>query len=169
MGKDMLKRYIIGCLALIAFFFNVSVTQAISLTDDWKYTEVDIRDVSNISLTSLQINELDDVNRWYLLRPGENPHLSNKARCVYIATRMPRLTIYNNPVLFFVTENESVNVFLDKELIYTNGEKGHEKNKYGAQWHMVTLPSNYLGRQVIFQLSSDNPRFVGQIDDVKID
>lgn len=169
MGKDMLKRYIIGCLALIAFFFNVSVTQAISLTDDWKYTEVDIRDVSNISLTSLQINELDDVNRWYLLRPGENPHLSNKARCVYIATRMPRLTIYNNPVLFFVTENESVNVFLDKELIYTNGEKGHEKNKYGAQWHMVTLPNNYLGRQVIFQLSSDNPRFVGQIDDVKID
>ncbi len=169
MGKDVLKRYIIGCLALIAFFFNVSVTQAISLTDDWKYTEVDIRDVSNISLTSLQINELDDVNRWYLLRPGENPHLSNKARCVYIATRMPRLTIYNNPVLFFVTENESVNVFLDKELIYTNGEKGHEKNKYGAQWHMVTLPSNYLGRQVIFQLSSDNPRFVGQIDDVKID
>lgn len=39
MGKDVLKRYIIGCLALIAFFFNVSVTQAISLTDDWKYTE----------------------------------------------------------------------------------------------------------------------------------
>ena len=106
---------------------------------------------------------------WHPLSPHQKAPTLAGQRYIWLTTRLPMVVYYKNPVLFFSTTEEAVRVYMDNELIYSYGEFGRYQQIYGKKWHIVTLPSNYKGRQLSFQLYTDHPGRLGRLDMISLD
>ena len=71
--------------------------------------------------------------------------------------------------LFFLTTDQSVQVFLDGVSIYRYGDLGQSTSSYGRKWHLIDLPAWALGRHLVMQVYSDNIWVLGQLDRVRLD
>lgn len=170
----MIRLYwkrILLCFSLCCLLVGTGAAdvQAMKLNSDWWYFELDRIDSKSTSLIETHGGFLAGKHQWSNYQLGQELQLADDANCLLLSTRLPKLIHFNNPVLFFITDNQAVRVFLDNDLLYSSDEFNSEKKVYGTRWHMVTLPSNYLGRRLILQLYSHDKVTLGRVSGVSID
>lgn len=62
---------------------------------------------------------------------------------VYLLHKIDNNSKYQTPVFVLKTYNTAISVFIDDELIYSNGQKQYENNKIiGTGYHFVSLPTD---------------------------
>lgn len=162
---------LLGCL--LVFFLSLhmaaGVSQGMALEGEWKYYAPDSVQDDEMNLINLHAALGYEDEAWQpLSRQQKVPTVAGQ-RYVWLTTRLPMVVYYKNPALFFSTTEEAVRVYMDNELIYSYGEFGRYQQTYGKKWHIVTLPANYKGRQLSFQLYTDHPGRLGRLDAVSLD
>ena len=161
--------HIVCLLVFLSFLPGLSGTaQAVSLESGWKFYETDVISGRNLEDASTRVVLPYDAPEWQLCAASAKLPISPDARSVWITMKLPQVVSYQHPVLFFITTEEAVKVYIDHELIYSYGEFGLYHHTYGVKWHMVDLPSNYKGRQLSFQLYTDHPGRLGKLDNVSL-
>ena len=162
---------LLGCL--LVFFLSLhmaaGVSQGMALEGEWKYYAPDSVQDDELKLINLHAALRYEDELWQPLSPHQKAPTLAGQRYIWLTTRLPMVVYYKNPVLFFSTTEEAVRVYMDNELIYSYGEFGRYQQTYGKKWHIVTLPSNYKGRQLSFQLYTDHPGRLGRLDMISLD
>lgn len=170
----MIRLYlkkILLCFSLCCLLWGTggAEVQAMQLNNGWRYFEMEPIDSRSTSLIETHGEFIAGKHQWSNYQLGQELQLADDANCLLLSTRLPKLIHFNNPVLFFITDNQAVRVFLDNDLLYSSDEFNSEKKVYGTRWHMVTLPSNYLGRKLVLQLYSHDRASLGRVSSVSID
>lgn len=143
--------------------------EAVPLDGKWKYYESGHIEPNMVTLTNLNANMMYNDKRWKLYEQGSQPELRPDTNCIILSTRLPKVIHFNSPVLFFVTENQSVRVFLDDDMIYDSQDVFRGNHINGTRWHMVNLPSSYPGGQVSFQVYSEKQEDLFRLQEISVD
>ena len=154
-----------GLLAfLLCWGLAGGISEATPLNGEWKYYAPDAAQAVDMNLINLHAALRYEDSEWepFAHERGRAPVAAGQ-KYLWLTTRLPQVVYYKNPVLFFSTTEEAVRVYIDNELIYSYGEFGQQQTTYGKKWHIVTLPSNYKGRQLSFQLYTDHPGRLGRL------
>lgn len=146
-----------------------SSVHAMSLDGQWKYYDRGEIDPLLTTMTSGNANLMYDDNRWIECSLEDDFEFSPQSNGVILSTRLPKILRLNSPALFFVTRNEAVRVYLDRELLYDGQDFWRNRHVYGNRWHLVDLPDNYMGRQLTFQLYAENQKDLGRLMHVSVD
>ena len=156
------------CLLALLWLFGTVPVSAAAFNGSWKFYTTDT--VTNDSLDLLGMHAGPDAETadWKPFAYPQRPPVPDGHRYAWLATQLPTVVRYHDPVLFFTTTEEAVRVYVDNELIYTYGEFGAYHRTYGKKWHLVPLPGNYIGRQLTFQLYSDHPGRLGVVRDLSL-
>ena len=160
-----------GLLAfLLCWGLAGGISEATPLNGEWKYYAPDAAQAVDMNLINLHAALRYEDSEWepFAHERGRAPVAAGQ-KYLWLTTRLPQVVYYKNPVLFFSTTEEAVRVYIDNELIYSYGEFGQQQTTYGKKWHIVTLPANYKGRQLSFQLYTDHPGRLGRLDAVSLD
>lgn len=152
-------------VTVCVWLFVVQTISGAALHGVWKYHESG----AGTAAEEMEMEMPGDNAEWWVFDYPERPELSQTSRCVWVTTVLPSSQYYQNPVLFFTTTEEAVRVYLDQELLYQSGVFGLYHHTYGMSWHMVSLPPDFAGRQLTFELYSDHPERLGVIDDLSLD
>ncbi len=168
MGKHIL-RLIAVLLLLCAGSWTSQTAEAVSFNGEWRYQEVQEQTGNEGALQMQFAGMAEDSDSWETFSFPGQPPISPGIKCVWLVTEMPQDISWQNPVLMFVTTEQAVRVYLDNELIYADGDFGIEHSSYGVKWHTVTLPMNYGGRKLAFQLYTSHYGRLGLLTDVSID
>ena len=146
-----------------------SSVHAMPLDGQWKYYDRGKINPLLTTMTSGNANLLYDDKRWIECSLEDVFEFSPQSNGVILSTRLPKILRLNSPALFFVTRNEAVRVYLDSELLYDGQDFWRNRHIYGNRWHLVDLPDNYMGRQLIFQLYAENQKDLGRLMHVSVD
>lgn len=143
--------------------------EAVPLDGTWKYYESGHVEPNVITLTNLNANMMYNDKRWKLYDQDKQPELRHDTNCILLSTRLPKVIHFNSPVLFFVTENQSVRVFLDDDMIYDSQDVFRGNHIYGTRWHMVNLPPSYPGGHISFQVYSEKQEDLFNLKELSVD
>lgn len=93
--------------------------------------------------------------------PGR-PRNPDKFKVVWIRATLHDTGI-SNPSIKFRMAQQSVEVYLDNQLIYKYGESDTSKNvrTIGSTWHFIQLPSDYIGKTIFLRSSTPLPQYAG--------
>lgn len=94
--------------------------------------------------------------------PGRPKNTENH-KAIWMKTNLPPAGV-NAPVYFkFRMPQQSVEVYLDSQLIYKYGDADTSKNvrTIGSTWHFVQLPSDYIGKTIFMRSSTPLPQYTG--------
>ncbi|MGM9581717.1 MAG: diguanylate cyclase [Anaerovibrio sp.] len=165
----LIKRLCGGLIFLLAVVICMP-TEADRLADGWRFCELgELPEQPAALLNAYSYMKYDD-GRWRPCIPGARLDFSDDTvNCVQLGTRISVQGEWGNPMLFFVTYNEAVRVFLDGTLIYHDGEFGAKNRVYGTRWHLLSIPPGYQGKELIIQMYSEDQGTLGMISDVSID
>ena len=163
--KKIVWLLLIGWLCLLPW----ETAEAIAMHGEWKYYEQQNYEDMGLDLIEQHSALRYDDPAWTPYAFPERPPLKAATRYVWLTTRLPTVVHYHHPVLFFTTTEQAIRVYIDNELIYSDGEFGLYHHTYGTKWHMVELPANYKGRQLSFQLYSDHAGRLGVVNLLSID
>ncbi len=156
-----------GLFFAVLLFWNGTV-RAAELSGEWKFYEAENAENQELNLVVLHSALHYDAPDWKVYDMKKKPVLAPNTRYLWLTTKLPEVAYYRNPVLFFITTEQAVRVYMDNELIYSYGEFGLYHHTYGVKWHMVALPVNYKGRQLSFQLYTDHPGRLGEVASLSI-
>lgn len=99
--------------------------------------------------------------------PGQPP-FAKDARYLWLMTTMPAEPIHDATLLFNVTD-QSFELWLDNQKIYSYGDMQRNGISYGQRWHLVTLPKDYEGKRLLIRTHSDNPFCLGNFGYIQLD
>jgi diguanylate cyclase (GGDEF)-like protein len=158
-------------LLLVSWLFLLSgeTAEAIAMHGEWKYYEQENYEDMGLDLIEQHSALRYDDPSWKTFSFPSRPSLKANTRYVWLTTKLPTVVNYHHPVLFFTTTEQAIRVYIDNELIYSDGEFGLYHHTYGTKWHMVELPANYKGRQLSFQLYSDHAGRLGVVNLLSLD
>jgi len=95
--------------------------------------------------------------------PGrpENPE---KYKAIWIKVPLPDTSV-SDPFIKFRLPQQSVEVYLESQLIYKYGEFDTAENvrTLGSTWHFVQLPPDYAGKTMTLRISTPFPQYAGYI------
>lgn len=100
--------------------------------------------------------------------PGK-PSYKPGYKTVWIKTKLLG-EILNDPSLFFKTEDAAFEVYMEGKLLYSFGEINSVSSKRppGSPWHIIPLPRDYQGKNIIFRVSSILHKNLGVINKAAI-
>ena len=150
-------------------FLSGETADAIAMHGEWKYYEQQNYEDMGLDLIEQHSALRYDDPAWKSFSFPSRPALKAETRYVWLTTRLPTVVHYRHPVLFFTTTEQAIRVYIDNELVYSDGEFGLYHHTYGTKWHMVELPANYKGRQLSFQLYSDHANRLGLVNQLSLD
>lgn len=95
--------------------------------------------------------------------PGR-PKNPEKFKVVWIRTTLHDIGISDASFKFRMPQ-QSVEVYLEDQLIYKYGESDTSKNvrTIGSTWHFVQLPSDYTGKTLFLRSSTPLPQYAGYL------
>ena len=109
-----------------------------------------------------------EEGQWRKFNPQYGVAVPNDEHYVWVRVFIPLNTAADDS-LFFSTNDQSVQVFLDGLPIYRYGALKHRDYTYGRKWHLVNLPAWASGRHLVMQVYADNRWVLGQFDRVRLD
>lgn len=167
--KKKLWQSLLFLFGLCFILLASTSAHAMNLNTGWGFYEMERLETRANSLIYTHSESVGGRHNWRPCELGKSLPLDSDTNCVLLSVKLPKVVHFQNPVLFFVTENQAVRVFMDGELLYSSEEFNQEKKVYGRRWHMINLPSNYLGRRLVLQLYGSDSVFLGRVNDVSID
>lgn len=152
--RKRIIKYVIALLILVVFFvgipglFNKESYPKIDFSEGWKIISTnESREGANLREESLN-----------LLKKGDEVTLIN-----HIDQKI------DNPALLFMTYHSSVQVFVDRQLIYENGTKEDNKGLVvGCGYHIVSLPSDYTTRIISIRITATEDEPFEKIGNMEI-
>ena len=133
----------------------------------WEYWQTDSPEFSIRGAKTVPAFPTDE-GRWRKFNPQFGVAVPEGTHHVWIRVYIPPDTGVDES-LFFCTTDQSVQIFLDGVSIYRYGDLGQHAFSYGRKWHLVDLPAWAVGRQLYFQVHSDNIWVLGQFDRIRLD
>ena len=133
----------------------------------WEYWQTDSPEFSIRGAKTVPAFPKDE-GRWRKFNPQFGVAVPEGTHHVWIRVYIPPDTGVDES-LFFSTTDQSVQIFLDGVSIYRYGDLGQHAFSYGRKWHLVDLPAWAVGRQLYFQVHSDNIWVLGQFDRIRLD
>ena len=133
----------------------------------WEYWQTDSPEFSIRGAKTVPAFPKDE-GRWRKFNPQFGVAVPEGTHHVWIRVYIPPDTGVDES-LFFSTTDQSVQIFLDGISIYRYGDLGQHAFSYGRKWHLVDLPAWAVGRQLYFQVHSDNIWVLGQFDRIRLD
>ena len=133
----------------------------------WEYWQTDSPEFSIRGAKTVPAFPKDE-GRWRKFNPQFGVAVPEGTHHVWIRVYIPPDTGVDES-LFFCTTDQSVQIFLDGVSIYRYGDLGQHAFSYGRKWHLVDLPAWAVGRQLYFQVHSDNIWVLGQFDRIRLD
>ena len=133
----------------------------------WEYWQTDSPEFSIRGAKTVPAFPKDE-GRWRKFNPQFGVAVPEGTHHVWIRVYIPPDTGVDES-LFFSTTDQSVQIFLDGVSIYRYGDLGQHAFSYGRKWHLVDLPVWAVGRQLYFQVHSDNIWVLGQFDRIRLD
>lgn len=97
---------------------------------------------------------------WKVYDGISHPDIDSNATDIWVSTYVPPHS-FLQPTLYFVTNNQAVEVYYDTHIIYKSGEIGADN--YGTRWHLMDLPRDSSGRTLSFHLYSPVNQRLGVI------
>jgi diguanylate cyclase (GGDEF)-like protein len=178
------NRFLILKITLLAFFLLVSTIlfvfisgldrkvttkyqtyrpeEAINSITGWQYHwgESPVDSDGNFQWLDSPASEEGWIDYQFPGRP-ENPE---KYKAIWIKVSLPNTHI-SNPFIKFRLPQQSVEVYLEKQLIYKYGEFDTAENvrTLGSTWHFVQLPPSYAGKTVTFRISTPFAQYAGYL------
>ncbi|MFZ5353160.1 MAG: ATP-binding protein [Bacillota bacterium] len=99
--------------------------------------------------------------------PGQPANVNN-LKDVWLRVRLPEQS-YRDPSVFFVTNDQLFEVYIDNELIYKFGDVTDLRNiAPGSPWHLISLPDGYEGKLLYFRMHTVFPPNAGLLRVVKL-
>ncbi|MDO4203831.1 MAG: diguanylate cyclase [Selenomonadaceae bacterium] len=102
---------------------------------------------------------------WNIYNGISHPNIDPSATDIWVTTYVPPHS-FIQPTLYFITNNQAVEVFYDSHIIYKAGDIGEEN--YGTRWHLMDLPRDSSGRTLSFHLYSPINQRLGVINSPNI-
>lgn len=98
-----------------------------------------------------------------------SPSNTHKFRQAWLRTILPEES-WHEPALLFRTYEQSIRVYLEKDLIYEYGSWDNSEAVFTlhSPWHMVALPDDFQGRTLYFRIHSNSPIYTGDREEVII-
>lgn len=178
------NRILIFNITLLALFLLVSVILFVFIADldrqatseyktyrpgetinrlsGWQYHWGDspMADDGNFQWLDSSAHEESWIDFQFPGRP-ENPE---KNKAIWIKVSLPNTNI-SNPFIKFRMPQQSVEVYLEKQLIYKYGEFNTAGNvrTLGSTWHFVQLPADYAGKTLMFRTSTPFAQYAGYL------
>ena len=153
-------------IPLIAFFLTLSPlgqrsAQAISMDGIWRYYD-GVSPTSPEAIPSwLNQTIRGGFSGWNIYDGVSHPKIDPNATDIWVTTYVPPHS-FIQPTLYFITNNQAVEVYYDSHMIYKAGEIGEEN--YGTRWHLMDLPRDSSGRTLSFHLYSPVNQRLGVIN-----
>lgn len=108
--------------------------------------------------------EHGNTESWQSFTAPGQPLNPNSYTTVTIRTKLPT-SIWREPALYFVTNDQFFEVYLGKEIIYQFGVLDNIKPNQatGSPWHMIELPDNYAGKTLEIKMKTNLVKNTGLI------
>ena len=125
----------------------------------WEYRWGDSPRDQNGHLVWLSSDANGDSGSWQSNGQSVRPEGHGSNRYLWLRTRLdgPRVA---NPALYFLIVEQLFEAYLDGQLIYRFGEldgDGPEARRFlGNRTHMISLPADYSGRQLVLRIYSSH-------------
>lgn len=151
---------VIGSLFTISFDSQIQSlgevdSPAVKLAEGWQYRWGD----SPLDTAGIPLWTYDDLANptWQPLPIlGWPPNRQGRAN-LWLRITLPTTGQWHIPSLFIPQTSQRFELYLEDELIYRFGELGltSEPRFRGQPWHLITLPTNFQGKQLNFRIYSD--------------
>ena len=129
---------------------NIKATDTYLALEDWQYRwgdpALEEQFLSNWTLEQTEIP-------WKKFNvPGQPPN-KQALKEVWLRTQLP-IQSFKDPAIFFMTNDQCFEVYLEGEVIYRFGEfNASNKNQApGSPWHMISLPPDYNGKTLFIRM-----------------
>lgn len=158
---------IIFCWCLLAGIYW-ETAEAVKLDQAGWYYCVDDRNLVGEAEEKFVCDTVSGGGDWEQFNYPERPAFSMETKRLWLKTNLPRENI-QDASLFLQTTNQSFAVWLDGHIIYKYGDLQERMGSYGRSWHIIMLPSNYAGRQLLIHTYSDNWFNLGNFSSLQLD
>ena len=137
------------------------------VNEDWKYKWDDLK-TSEEGIFPWLWNDYD-LSSWKSYNfPGRPPNPQNQ-RGVWITAKLPK-GHWGAPTLRFRAPQQSVEIYLDGERIYTFGNIDFQNVTAtpGSIWHFVTLPDGFQGKSIFFRTYTPTSFLAGYLIEIEV-
>ena len=95
--------------------------------------------------------------------PGQ-PRETSPTSDVWVRAMLPNLSL-KSPCLFFITNDQVFEVYVEDKLIYRYGEIQNYNDKVapGSPWHMIALPDDFAGKFLKIRMHTMFPKNFGLV------
>jgi signal transduction histidine kinase len=98
---------------------------------------------------------------WKVFSVPGHPNINNKNGYVWVRVKLPKQN-YRDPSIYFYTNNQDFEVFVDRKRIYSFGNLNNKKLQ-GSFWHTIDLPYIYGGKVIYIRMHSIDKADLGEI------
>lgn len=134
--------------------------------NDWYYC-VDADNLTGEAEEKFVWETVANGGSWEKFDYPELPKVPWGTSRLWLKTTLPLGNI-PDAALFLQTTNQSFAVWLDGHLIYKYGDLQQRLGSYGQCWHMIMLPPDYGGRQLLIHAYSMNMRNLGNFSSLRL-
>lgn len=139
---------------------------ASELTNTW-YWQAEPSDTDEISETMLIQEALSGGGDWHPFAYPEQPPFLNNSRRIWLMTTMPDDLVHDATLWINLTD-QSFEVWLEDEKIYSYGDLQPHIIPYGQRWHLISLPPDYAGKKLFIHAYSSNPLCLGNFGQIHL-
>lgn len=143
------------CILSISSVFadkSIDLNPPAKLDSNWQYRFGDC-DTDNSGIPVWVYDEWENANWKEFKVPGQPDNKSKDYKSTWLRVKLPQDT-FRDPSVFFKTNDQRFQVFLDNKLIYQYGDLSinGEKKAPGSPWHLIILPNDYQGKVLSFRM-----------------
>ena len=160
------KAGFVGMLLLCLFVLS-PYCQAMKMDGQW-YWQEDLVHTEDVPEERVVQEAVAGKGDWKPFRVPGQPPVAKNTQYVWLMTTMPAEPIHDATLLFNVTD-QSFELWLDDQKIYSYGDMQSRGMSYGQRWHLVTLPKDYEGKKLLIRTHSDNPFCLGNFSYIQLD
>lgn len=145
--------------------YNTQSPLPVDITNGWLYKWGDSPVDVNGRFTWLQ----EGTGGWESCEFPGRPQNPGNQRSIWIKTKLPTGE-WSNPTLRFRAPQQALEVYLEGRLIYSFGKIDFKNTSRtpGSIWHLVSLPSDFQGKELCFRLYSPVQSYTGYLIEIKV-
>lgn len=163
-GLHNIIAKVLSLLVLIVAVCCFAKAEAASWQGEWLYRPGMVPQAYERITDAYWLPEAGTVSEgWQSFDYPERPPLGADVHWVALSRTISPAEVRDN-TLTFATTNESVRLWLGGRLIYEYGNFRDMPLGDGYRWHIVVLPEFYSPTQLTFELYSNSPYQLGQVD-----
>lgn len=140
---------------------------AAELTNTW-YWQAEPSDTSGMSEEMLIQETLVGRGEWQPFDYPAQPPFDRESHRIWLMTTLPSEAMRDATLRMNIT-NQSFEVWLENEKIYSYGDLQPRIMSYGQRWHLIFLPSDYAGKKLFIHAYSSSPLCLGNFAQINLD